>query len=109
MLRKYQWVTYEDKPALVLDVNDDGAIIRIIPNIIPEEHRISESELEVLELPEFEVGQTVIYTGHSRTDLDQNILVTITGHQNGDIQLYRIINKDIVKWVPPFELTSFDY
>lgn len=95
-LETYTWVSYRGEPYYIHANFQDPAVLR---NSNGKELEIyNYSQVELIEIPQFNVGDKVMYIGKA--------FVTITHKDNDSYIPYRIDDK---KWVTPFKIISVDY
>lgn len=98
----YTWVSYRGEPYYIHANFKDPAVLR---NCNGKELEVYlYSQVEPVEIPQFNVGDKVMYIGE--VSEYKNKFVTITNKDNDHYIPYRIDDK---KWVTPFNIVSVDY
>ena len=96
------WVSYQGKPHYIYLNRQDPAVLR---NCNSKEIEVYiKSQVEPIEIPQFNVGNKVMYIG--KASEYKNKFVTITHKDNDNYIPYRIDDK---KWATPFDIVKVDY
>lgn len=96
------WVSYRGEPYYIHANFKDPAVLR---NCNGKELEVYiYSQVEPIELPQFNVGDKVIYVGNASAYKNKSVM--ITNKDDDDYRPYRIEDK---KWVSPFSIVAVDY
>ena len=122
MFEYNQWVLYNGKPARVGHYRDDKYLIHIpIPHGF-DHIKVQPSEITAVDVPEFNIGTTVLYIGKDIPSLkhelnQQYIVVGKNGHNSEIVTLVDIV-RDVcfvrnqqgeTFQTNPFEINRFNY
>ena len=108
MFEYNQWVLYYGKPARVGHYIDDKYLIHILIPHGFDHIKVQPSEITAVDVPEFNIGTTVLYVGKDIPSLKHKYL-TIKGYDDTRICSYVIKVNDISYNVTPFEIVEVNY
>lgn len=99
----FTWVSYDGQPGLIRET------FSCYKELLHSNRDISrirdDKDVEILEVPKFNVGEMVVYVGHMEQYKSKTFIVT---EVNDEIK-YRPYTLDNVLWVAPFEIKKVEY
>ena len=105
---EYQWVSFQNGYGRICDYMDQQYEIAVPTLSQPDYITLYEHELTALEVPEFKVGEILIYTGFDLSEIPKGSVVEIVKKVDS-IYPYEIRCGYINNAATPFELKRINY